>query len=118
MSAVELGPQERKAIAKQVPWVRYLRRPVACTGFMARTPLKAVYSMGGKPPVGLDGYRCTKPARWKFTALKRSHATDGIYCWSHLLSRGFYGDMAECDRLNRWLERHDIRNGEGRAVRA
>lgn len=118
MSEVELNAQERKAIARKVPWVRYLRKTVPCTGFMARTPLKAVYAMGGKPPVGLDNYRCKQPARWKFTALQRSYASDGTYCWSHLLSRGFYGDMAECDRLNRWLERHEIRTAEGRQVRA
>jgi hypothetical protein len=73
---------------------------------MAHTPLKAIYRMGNKPPVGIDKYRCKNRAHWKFRALKKSQARDGVYCWAHLLSRGIYGDDVEYQRLKTWIAKH------------
>lgn len=90
----------RQALAESLPWVTRLRRPVPCEGFMAHTPLRAVF--------GTDEQRAARPrcknlARWRFRALRRSCAEDGAFCWSHLMSRGLYGDMDEIVRTERWL---------------
>lgn len=74
---------------------------------MSKTPLKAIFRMGNKPPVGLDNYKCKKIAHWKFRALKRSQGRDGIYCWPHLLSRGIYADDLERERLRKWLDKQE-----------
>jgi len=68
-------------------------------------PLKAIYNHGpGRilPPTGTDPYKCKNPAYWKFKALKKSDARDGIYCMSHLYSQF---DMDEHDRIERWIIR-------------
>jgi hypothetical protein len=93
------------------PWVAYLRGRHTCTGFMADTPLKAIFTMHGHPPAGLGDHRCKNAAHWRFTALTPSPGTvslppwasDGVYCWSHLFSRGLHATMGESDRFERWL---------------
>jgi hypothetical protein len=99
VASKQLG--ERQQLAAQLRWVTRLDQAQQCEGFLARTPLKALYAMGGKPPVGLDNYRCKLPAYWRFTALKKSHARDGVYCWLHLVYRGLYGDTLEEARTHR-----------------
>lgn len=94
---------EMTELAARLPWVTRLDEAVPCTGFMSHTPLKAVYRMGGKPPVG--GYHCKKTARWQFTAIPDSGARDGTYCWPHLLSRGLHADLTETWRTQRGLDK-------------
>jgi hypothetical protein len=96
---------ERTELVARLPWVTRLARPAQCTAIKAHTPLKALYRMGGKPPVGLDRYRCKQPAYWRFRSLKKSMARDGDYCWSHLRHHGLYGDMDERERTNRAMAR-------------
>lgn len=100
-----MNAAERRAQIERIPWVRRLPEPVPCTGRKSGTPMKAMYSMYGKPPAGLDGYRCKVPARWHFTALKKSRATDGDFCFNHLIHRGLLYDQDESVRLERWLAR-------------
>lgn len=88
----------------RLPWVTRMTEPVPCEGFMSHTPLKALYQMGGKPPVGLDRYRCRNVARWHFRALPDSGARDGDYCWPHLINRCLYGNEMEEARTSRALK--------------
>jgi hypothetical protein len=90
-------------LAARLPWVTRLSESAPCGGLLSHTPLKAVYRMGGRPPAGLDAYRCKNPARWQFQALPSSAARDGIYCWPHLISRCLYGDVAEQARAEQGL---------------
>lgn len=101
-----LSLAQRYAVARQVPWVRHHDMPAPCSAITSRTPLKALWSMHGSPPVGLDKYRCKNPAHWRFRALKRSFARDGDYCWMHLLLKGFFMDPTEADRFDRWYKRN------------
>lgn len=94
---------ELTELMARLPWVTRLDEAVPCTGFMSHTPLKAVYRMGNRPPVG--GYHCKKTARWQFTALPDSGARDGTYCWPHLLSRGLHADLTETCRTQRGLDK-------------
>ncbi len=100
-----LSLARRKEIICQVPWITYHDLPTTCTAITSRTPLKAIYSMHGKPPIGLDNYRCKKPAHWRFRALKRSFTRDGDLCWTHLM-QSVFGDMAEDERFSRWFHRN------------
>jgi hypothetical protein len=70
--------------AARLPWVTRLERTRACDGYRwTHMPLKAL-----RDPDVLERYRCRGRARWVFTALKVRHpATDGTYCWSHLLTQ-------------------------------
>ena len=82
-----------------------------CEGFKSGTPMRALYAWGPgrrNPPTGLDGHRCRNPAYWRFVPLKRKWNGDTKpmhLCWSHLMSRGIYGDMDEERRTYRWLKR-------------
>jgi hypothetical protein len=94
----------RQALMASLPWVTRRKSPVPCDGIKwSQVPLKALYSRGGKPPEGLEKYRCSKPAYWTFRSLKKSHAQSGNYCWSHLVYNGVYGDMIEEKRTNDYL---------------
>lgn len=104
---------ERTELAKTMPWVTYLPEGVPCTGFMGHTPLKAIYRMGDKPPVGLDNYTCKNVAHWQFKALEDSMAKSGDYCWPHLISRGLFVFGAETERTEKWIKEHS-----GREVQA
>lgn len=90
-------------LAEKVPWITRLKKPQKCHGYrwgsMSR---KATYD-----PVLKERYACKKPGYWKFKALKKSWARDGVYCWSHLLSGGVYGDMDEEARFERWAKKHE-----------
>jgi hypothetical protein len=91
----------------RLPWVTRLEKTQSCDGYRwSHMPLKALYKMGDKPPVpGLkEKYRCKNRARWKFRALRNSSAKSGVYCWSHLISCGLRGDMAEDARTTKALE--------------
>lgn len=104
----------------RLPWVTRLVEPRKCTGFMGHTPLKAIAVMAVKDenlsPQDLAykrKFQCKNPAYWKFKGLKpgprnpfRSDSS-GTYCWSHLVSRGIYGDMDEEARTVKWFKKHD-----------
>ncbi len=99
----------RRAVIRRVPWIRFHAEPDTCTAFLSRTPLKAIFSMYGRPPVGLANYRCKMPAHWAFRALKRKPFRSGVngdYCWFHLHHSGLFGDEYETDRFRRWRQRH------------
>lgn len=106
-----LALKYRRELVAMHPAVTGLKRPHECTGFMANTPLKAIYEMGGKPPVGLDNYKCKNRAYWKFKNLKRGWKQGRVdyYCWSHLMHRGYWGDMDETARTERFLNRPEIK---------
>lgn len=78
MSAPKLGPRQQ-LVVDHLPWVHRYQKPRPCTAVR--------YGHGRRP--------CKNRAYWKFTALKRSWVRDGVYCWSHLISHGIYGDMVE-----------------------
>lgn len=105
-----------KEFVLRVPWITRLDKAVPCQGLKSHTPLKAVYSMGGKPPVGLAPYACKNPGYWKFEALNGEPqdipARSGVYCWSHLLSRGLFASVAEETRFNEWLAKDKVVKGD------
>jgi len=113
---MKLKREQHQAIIAAIPWVRRLRHPRQCTAIKSGTPLKAIYTMHGKPPVGLDGYRCKNPAYWTFRALKRGSkfaARNGTFCWSHLMYQGISGNPEEQERTVRWLIRHGYMDDDG-----
>lgn len=104
----------------QLPWVTRLVKPRQCTGFMANTPLKLFWQIGKEPLPQEEydrlrkKYTCKNRAYWKFKGLKAGGPRSmwrsdhsGTYCWSHLVSRGVFGDMDEEDRTIKWFKRHD-----------
>lgn len=95
---------ERQARIAALSYVTRLARPQACGCLRSHALLKAVFRMGGRPPVDPAPYMCKKPAYWRFRALKRSHAQDGVYCWPHLMTR-LYSDPLEEERFRRALDR-------------
>jgi hypothetical protein len=72
----------QQLVVDHLPWVTLRKTPTTCVGWMA--------------PHGKR--QCKKPAYWKFVATRKSWVKSGTYCWSHLLSRGLYGDMYEEER--------------------
>lgn len=80
----------QQLVVDHVPWVRRLVKPLPCEGWMAR------------------GRNCRNQAHWKFTASKRSYARSGVYCWSHLISRGIEGDMVEERRFTQQMYKHGV----------
>lgn len=99
---MRLSLNARKKLAEEIPWVTRLVKERPCDAVRwGEVPLKAIWVMHGKPPTGTEKYRCKKKGVWKFKALKRSHAKDGVYCWIHLLQHLYY-DMLEEARLERW----------------
>lgn len=102
---MSLTREERKAILASIPWVDRLEKPKPCEGYRwSSMPLKAIYTMGGKPPVGKEKWRCKKLAHWRFRAKRNSWAKTGNYCWSHLFSSGLHHDQIESDRLDEWMK--------------
>jgi hypothetical protein len=101
--------QEVQAIIAEIPWVRRLKVAVPCQGFKAGTPMREIYNWGpgGQNPP-LPRRTCKNNAWWHFRPLKSNPFQDGSkdLCWSHLFSRGIYGDMDEERRTDRWLKRH------------
>lgn len=106
-------------VYSRLPWVTRLVSPRTCTGFMAHTPIKAVWGYKHKDMSQAEferlkqKYTCKNRAYWKFKGLKpgprnpfRSDSS-GYYCWSHLVSRGIYGDMDEEARTVKWFKKHD-----------
>lgn len=102
-----MTPKQRRAYLESIPWIKRLKIALPCDGFRySKMPLKAIYPHGPKrslPPTGTDQYRCKSIAYWKFKALKRSGAEDGVYCMSHLYNQ--MSHMGEYERVNRWITR-------------
>lgn len=105
----------------QLPWVTRLVKPQRCTGFMGHTTGKAVSvlytkdeNLSAEDLAYKRKFQCKNRAYWKFKGLKaggprsmwRSDAS-GTYCWSHLISRGVFGDMDEEARAIKWFKRHN-----------
>lgn len=76
--------EERKAIVARISWVTRMATPRRCDG---------------------KGGSCKRKGYWKFRALKKSWAKDGVYCWTHLIYYGIYGDMDEEERTLKWLRK-------------
>lgn len=101
----------------RLPWVTRLVMPRKCTGFMGGTPLKAVSvlhvkdeNLSDKDLAYKRKFQCKNRAYWKFKGLKSNKwrsDSSGTYCWSHLISRGVFGDMDEEARTIKWFKRHD-----------
>jgi hypothetical protein len=69
--------------AARLPWVTRLDQTQACNGYRwSHMPGKAL-----RNPELMAAYQCRCRARWQFAALREVPypATDGTYCWSHLL---------------------------------
>lgn len=96
---------ERAKIAECMPWVRKLPRRVPCEGIKWNAvSMKMLHQIRqGDIP---EKVKCKKLAHWHFTSLKKSTATSGNYCWTHLIYRGLYGSMEESDRTEKWLKEH------------
>lgn len=97
---------------KLLPWVTYLpkqKTPRPCDGLRySSMPLKALFHHGPnqtKPPTGTTRYKCKVSARWRFKALKKSDAKDGVFCWSHLWSQCLW-HMGEHDRAKSYFDKH------------
>lgn len=90
----ELTLEERKAFIATIPWVKRLKKPQSCEGFVASR----------------NGGHCKNPGYWKFRHLKRKFfrptVETQVLCWNHLFSRGIYGDMDEEERFARWIQRN------------
>lgn len=97
-------------MAERLPWVKRLKDPVPCQGVKWSTvALRDLYVMHGKQPRGIqERSRCKNRAGWRFTALKRSSAKSGDYCWAHLLSAGLAHDPQEDERTRRWFARNGV----------
>lgn len=102
---------ERTELIARLPWVTRLDRTQDCDGYRySSMSFKAL-----RDPVLKAKYKCRVPARWRFRALRRNPmpARDGVYCWSHLWSRGLQHDMAEYARTMRELaELHAAYTGQ------
>jgi hypothetical protein len=99
--------EERKEFTAHIPWVKRLKEPQQCSGFVAKkTSLKHLY---GTPEQRAQKPKCPNKALWKFTALRLTSqyfgVEDGIFCWNHLWSRGIHGTMGEDIRYEHWLIR-------------
>lgn len=100
----------RTEIVELLPYVYRRRRPTTCDGY------RSMSFKARRDPELRERYRCRRPAYWRFTALRRANfpARSGVYCWSHLLSRGLDGCPEEQDRHTRWWNAH---LGEVNAIR-
>lgn len=104
-----LTKAERLEVLAATPWITRLKVAVPCDALRyGKMPLKAVYSMHGKPPTGTDKYKCKAPAYWRFRALTRVSsymhpATSGNYCYTHLLFSGIHHNEKEQQRFERWF---------------
>lgn len=94
--------QERKIPLKvrqdyvaKMPFISRLKEAVPCEGWHA--------SSRGKRP-------CKNLAHWKYehSGDKRAFRRGEVhnYCWSHLISRGIWGDMPDEMRAHRWIDKH------------
>lgn len=105
----------------RLPWVTRLVMPRRCTGFMGHTTFKAMSVLRvndeNLSPVDIAykrKFQCKNRAYWQFKGLKAGGPrsmwrsdTSGTYCWSHLISRGVFGNMDEEARTIKWFKRHD-----------
>lgn len=107
MSTVEqqteqrISLKQRKAYLAKIPWVRILKKSTICTGWHNK-------SFGKK--------QCPNPAYYSFKHHKARPALPwprcqhtgemGHYCWSHLISRGFYDGMCEEARFDKWTKKN------------
>jgi hypothetical protein len=100
---------ERSRIVEQLPWVKRLKQPVPCEGIkwnkVSMKRWRAIQT--GNIP---EEVKCKNLAHWSFKALKKSTASSGNYCWSHLLYRGVHGNMEEAHRTNAWLAMYGDKN--------
>lgn len=102
---------ERQFNMTRLPWVRRLKKPVPCDGIKWSTVAgKDLWAHGPNqsiPARGIqDRSRCKNNAWWHFKPLKKSHAKEGNFCWSHLISAGIYHDMDEEARTKRWYDKN------------
>lgn len=86
-----------------LPWVHYYCEPRECTGWMR------------------SGKKCKNAAHWRFTSLKsrRVYAMNqpnGVYCWSHLISRGIFGSMEEEERTYAMFRKKGIHCSSSKIV--
>lgn len=108
-----LTKTERQRILSHVPWITKRKTPIQCEAYKwSSMPLKAVHSMHGKEPTGIEKYRCSKPGYWKFRALKRAYfpAKDGTYCWMHLVFSGIHHNPEEDRRFEKWYEKWKVQD--------
>ncbi|SRR5258706_9231232 len=107
---------ERRELFSACPWIYRLKVSDRCDDYKwSKMPLKAVYSMHGREPTGMEQYRCKNRAWWEFRALKRGTpmpAKDGMYCWMHLIHHAIHYNPEEQRRFDRWYkkwkEKHDL----------
>lgn len=104
----------------RLPWITRLVNPRQCTGFMGHTTFKAISvlrvkdeNLSAEDLAYKRKFQCKQRAYWSFKGLKpgprnqyRSDSS-GTYCWSHLVSRGIFGDMDEEARTVKWFKQHD-----------
>lgn len=107
MSTVEqqteqrISLKQRKAYLATIPWVRMLKKPTTCTGWHNK-------SFGKKPCKNQAWYSFKHHQSYK----RHGHpvcdhrAEIGHYCWSHLISRGFYDGMCEEARFDKWVKKN------------
>lgn len=101
---MKLTPKQRKEWVAAYPPVMLLTEPHQCEGWVNR----ASFTRGK--------ITCKKPAYWKFRFDKRnpyygwnqiSIIGTKYFCWSHLSSRGFQGDMYEDIKFQKWCDKNN-----------
>jgi len=108
-----LTSAERREALAATPWIDRLKEATTCDALKYNhMPLKAIYSMGGKPPTGTEKYKCKSKAYWRFRALRRysAHypyppAKDGNFCYNHLIHNCIHYNPKEQQRFYRWYEK-------------
>jgi hypothetical protein len=94
----------RQQIVANFSWVTYCKEGQPCDALI-RPPLKVLFPRPGKLPIDPTPWRCKKTAHWRFRALRRSLAKDGIYCWVHINCAGLFACPGEETRTIRELNK-------------
>ena len=105
---MRLTLEQRKNLLAELPWVKRLKEPVeTCDGVKWSTvALRDLYSMGNQPARGIqDRSRCTRRGTFRFKALKRSWARDGVYCYLHAWKE-IHDHPEESERADRWMRKN------------
>lgn len=99
---------ERKELIVKVPWIRKLKKTVPCEGIKwGKVALRDIYDdmpRGTKARGIQPSARCKRQAHWNFKALKRSYATSGNYCYTHLSQQIHSGYGERYSEYNRFYD--------------
>lgn len=81
---------EREAYLLSAPWISKIKAKLQCDGTTGKSSMST-------------RVRCTKRAKYRYRALKRSWSDSGNFCWDHL---PIANDMDEETRWKRWVAKN------------